>query len=474
MAEAFDVLIVGGGQAGVPLAHALAKAGPRVALAERERLGGSCVNFGCTPSKAALASARIAHDARRAGEFGVRVSGVTVDFPAVLGRARAIAEDTRRGLAKGFEGSANPLLLRGHARFTGRRDGRFLARVGDREVTAREVVLDTGTRARVLSIPGMDQIAPLHSGNWIDGDALPGRLIVLGGGVIAAEMSQFYARMGSRVTMIARSPQLVPREDPEVASALQQALESEGVTVRLNATIERVTRTGDGLRASVSGQGPESEIEGTDLFLAIGRRPNTDDLGLEAIQLEVPRDGYLKVDERLATSVPGVWAAGDIRGGPMFTHTSWDDHRVLLSQMAGDRSWTTRRIVPYAIFTDPELGRVGMTEAEARKANVAHEVLHYPMKNNGRAREAGEAQGFIKVLVEPNTHRILGAAALGASAGELIHIYVDLMNADAPATVLRDAIHIHPTLAEAYQSAVKNVKGRGPRGGAVLDAARAS
>jgi pyruvate/2-oxoglutarate dehydrogenase complex dihydrolipoamide dehydrogenase (E3) component len=451
--DRYDVVIIGGGQAGVPLAHALAARGQRVALAERKQLGGSCVNFGCTPTKAGIASARLAHDARQASRFGLRIPSVEVDYAAVLARAAAIAADSRRALEADFE-SANPRLLRGHARFAGRDGDHFAVQVGGQDVHARQVVLDTGTRTRVPEVPGLREVEFLHAGNWLDHPVLPERLVVLGGGVIALEMSQFYRRMGSSVTVLERSERVAGREDTDVADAIRGALEGEGVEIRPRTTTESVARRPHGLEVAVRSADRAERLAATHIFLATGRRPNTDDLGLETIGLEPGRDGILEADERLASRVAGVWVAGDIRGGPQFTHTSWDDHRILLDQLAGERRRTTRRIVPYAIFTDPELGRVGVTETEARAAGSDHEVLRFDMWKSGRARESGADAGFIKVVVERTTRKILGAAVLADRGAELVHLYVDLMNAGAPATVIRDAVHIHPTLAEAVQSAV--------------------
>ncbi len=450
----FDLLVVGGGQAGIPLAHAMAAQGRRVALAERRRLGGSCVNFGCTPTKAALASARLAAEARRAAEFGLRIAGVDVDFAAVLKRARDIAADSRHGLERRFENRENPLLLVGHSRFTGRaRDG-FALSVGDLEVTATQVVLDTGTRTLVPPVPGIESIPFLHAGNWLDRDDRPEHVAMLGGGVIGLEMGQFYARLGCRVTILLRSERVGGREDPEVADALRDVLAADGVAFRTSTVVERVRNPGEGVELSLARGEARESLRATHLFVAAGRHPNTDDLGLETIGVATDAHGIVETNERLATNVAGVWAAGDIRGGPMFTHAAWDDHRILLSQLVGDGSRTTRRIVPYAIFTDPELGRVGMTETAARGSGKAFEVMRYDMSRSGRAREQGTARGFIKVLVERGTNRILGAAVLASGGAELVHVYVDVMNAGAPATVIRDAVHIHPTLAEAIQSAV--------------------
>ena len=452
--ERYDVLIVGGGQAGPALAHGLAKAGRGVALAERKDLGGSCVNFGCTPTKAAVASARLAHDARRASEFGLRIPSVHVDFAAVLRTARDIALESRHGLERSFGGTDNPRLLRGHARMTGRDGDRFRVTVGERDVLASQVVLDTGTRTFVPPIEGLDRVPFLHAGNWLDHPDLPEHLLVLGAGYIALEMGQFYRRIGSRVTLIERGERAVQREDADVSAALQEVLARDGVEVRLRTAVRRIERQPRGLRVIVEDGGREQAIDGSHLFVATGRRPNTDDLGLEAIGVRVSDRGIVETDERLATSVAGVWAAGDIRGGPQFTHTAWDDHRILMSQMSGDGMRTTARVVPYAIFTDPELGRVGLTEAEARARGKAFDVARFEISRNSKARELRDRTGFIKVLIEHGTGQILGAAVLSTHASELVHIYVDLMNARAPYPVVRDAIYVHPTLAEAIQSAL--------------------
>jgi pyruvate/2-oxoglutarate dehydrogenase complex dihydrolipoamide dehydrogenase (E3) component len=451
---AYDVLIIGGGQAGIPLAYKLASAGMSVALAERKHLGGSCVNFGCTPTKAAIASAKVAHQARRAAEYGLRIPEVRVDFPAVLERARGIVELKRDGLNKGLEDAENPELIRGHARFEGREDGIFLLRVGERPVAARQVVVNTGTRTLIPPIEGIEDVDYMDSGNWLEKTELPEHLAVIGGSYIGLEMAQFYSRMGSRVTVVVgSSDHVAAREDDDVSEALRGILEAEGIDFIFCERAEKVVSDGGGIVLTLGG-GPAEAVRSSHLFLATGRRPNTDDLGLENVGLETSK-GIVETDERLATGIEGIWAAGDIRGGPMFTHTSWDDYRVLFSQMAGDRSRTTRRVVPYAIFTDPELGRVGMTEREARGAGYDVEVMRFDMeKERGKAKEIGETEGLIKVVADKAEGLILGAAVLTADGAELVHMYVDLMNAGEPYAVIGDAIHIHPTLAEDIQSAV--------------------
>ena len=453
----YDVLIVGAGQAADPLAKALADAGKSVALAERKYLGGSCANFGCTPTKAVIASARVAHLARRGAEFGITIPTVTPDLAAVLASARAIVMESRDGLDEEYENNPNPRLLRGHARFEGKDANGFRVRVGDAPaVTADTVVLDTGTRSTIPPIPGLDTVPYIIAETWLDQNDLPEHLVILGSGYIGIEMAQFYRRMGSRVTVIDRTARLMEREDAEISAALQSVLEGEGIVFKQNATAERAEKTAGGVRLTIRSGDETREIAGSHLFVAVGRTPNTSELGLETIGLTLEKNGIVPVDERLQTLVSGVYAVGDIRGGPMFTHTSWDDFRVLHSQLTGDGTRTTAgRNVPYAVFTDPQIGRVGMTEAEAREAGKRIKTGRYDVKHNGHMRTFREKTGFIKIVVDAATDRVLGASLFCDEAAELVHLYELLMNADAPYTVLRDAIITHPTRGEAAQGAVE-------------------
>ena len=453
-----DLLIIGAGQAGPPLGIALAKKGWKVALAERKLLGGSCVNFGCTPTKAVIASARVAHLARRARSFGVRIGSVEPDFRAVLERARGIVNQTRIGLREALANEKDLRIIEGHARFQGREARAFRLKVGDESVTARQVVIDTGTRSRIPPVRGLKSIGYRTAENWLDRPDLPKHLVVLGGGYTGLEMAQFYRRMGSSVTVVEETAQIAGREDADVSRALRSLLESEQIAFRLESRVARVEERGDGIRLSLERKDGRETIMASDLFVATGRQPNTDDLGLETIGLEPEDDGTIRVSKRLATPVRGVWAAGDIRGGPMFTHTAWDDYRILLSQLSGDRSRTTDRIVPYAIYTDPQLGRVGLTETEAGKTGRRVRTGRFEMRDNGKAREISETEGFIKVVSDAKSGRILGAAVLAAEAAELVHLFVDVMNAGGRASAIRNAIHIHPTLAEAVQSAVAELE----------------
>lgn len=382
---------------------------------------------------------------------------------AVLARAKKIAQHSREGLEKSLSGHDNPLLIRGHARFVARegKDGdgeRFRLTVGSEEILASHVVVDTGTRSAVPDIEGLKDIEYLDAENWLDHPVLPKRLAMVGGGYIGLEMAQFYRRMGAQVTVIENSGQVAGQEDPDVATAIQRMLEGEGIAFRLNTKAKRFQARPDGILLSLDCGGKPEELAASHVFMAVGRKPNTDDLGLENIGLHPTARGALEVDRRLCTGIPGVWAVGDVRGGPMFTHTAWDDFRIVESQLTGDGSRTTDRVVPYAMFTDPELGRVGMTEAQARATGKNIKVARFDMKQNGKATEMGETEGFIKVVIDSDSKLILGAMVLSAEASELVHIYVGLMNAKAPYTVLKDAIHIHPTLAEAAQSVVSQLE----------------
>ena len=453
----YDVLVIGAGQAADPLVHALAKAGKQVVLVERKHLGGSCANFGCTPTKAVIASARVAHLAQRAAEFGLAIPTVSVDFAAVLASARAIVLESRDGLDEEFAGSDNPVLLRGHARFAGKDANGFRVRIGDTDiVTAAEVVLDTGTRSTIPEGIGLEGVPYITAETWLDHSELPEHLLLLGGGYIGLEMAQFYRRMGSRVTVLDHGKRLMEREDAAVSQALQAVLEAEGIVFEQNAAVIQAEKTQTGVQVTIRQNAETKRIDGSHLFVAAGRTANTDELGLETIGITPETRGILVVDERLSTPVPGVWAVGDIRGGAMFTHTSWDDFRVVQSQMIGDGSRTTaQRNIPYAVFTDPQIGRVGITEAEARTTGKPIKIGRFDVSHNGHMRTFREKTGFITVIIDAETDRILGATLFCDEAAELVHLYQLLMNAGASYTVLRDAIITHPTRTEAAQSAME-------------------
>ena len=455
----FDVLLIGAGQASVPLGPKLCKRGYRVALAEQQHMGGSCVNFGCYPSKAVHASARVASLARRGKEFGVDVGHVRPDLAEVLLRARAMVEDAERHITDHFDHNRVKLFA-AHARLAGRTDDGEGFRVSLDSggqvsgVTARVVVLDTGSKTRLPDVPGLADTDPITAENWPTRDRLPPRLLMLGGGYIGVEMAQFYRRMGAEVTLVESGGQVLSREDPEVAATLQQCLAEEGVRFRLDTKLARVDRRGDAFVAQFEG-GEPLEVDG--VFVATGRPPNTRDLGLRTVGVEADDKGYVTTDPFGQTPVPGLYATGDIRGGGAFTHSAHDDHHILLGHLLGRRDpggseSRQDRIVPYAVFTDPELGRVGLSEKAARQAGEEFDVVCVPMSRNDRAHAVGETSGFVKLLVAPDTGRLLGASVLGPNAGEFVHAYITLMHLGRPLLDVLDMIFIHPTVAEIIHS----------------------
>jgi pyruvate/2-oxoglutarate dehydrogenase complex dihydrolipoamide dehydrogenase (E3) component len=445
-----ETAIIGGGQAGVPLARALAEAKRPVVLFESTHLGGSCVNFGCTPSKAVIASAPLAADARRGAALGIQISDVRVDFDAVMERARGLVSEAVRELDADFGKADNPHLVRAHARLAGREGQKYLIRAGETLVRADRVVLDTGTRTSRPSLPGLEHVPVITAEDWISLRSLPPRLLLLGGSYIALEMAQALRRLGSEVTIIQKASKLAEREDDDVAVELKAALERDGCHIVLNADVRRVEAVGNGVRLHLE----KGVIEGSNLFLATGRRPNTDDLGLETVCVRSNPQGIVEVDETLATNVSGIWAVGDIRGGPAFTHTAYDDFRVLQSQFVGDGKDTRCRIVPYAMFTTPELGRVGLSETEARNSGKRIKIGKRGMTESGKARELGKTEGFIKVIVDADQDTIIGATALCEEGSEIVQLFVELMNSGATTRTVFGAVHIHPTLSEAAKNAV--------------------
>lgn len=449
--EHYDVLIIGGGQCAFPLTDALIEAGKTVAIAERKHLGGSCVNFGCTPTKAAVASAMLAYDARRASEFGLHMAGVEIHYASVLTRARGIKEESREGLEEAYAGKANPKILRGHGRIAGRHERGYEIEVGSDRVSAQFVVLNTGTRTSFPPVQGLGETNCIHAGNWLATPDLPKRLAMLGGGVIALEMSQFYRRMGSEVTVFEMSSRVLNKEDEEVSDAIVKALEGEKVRFVTGARVESVSPDGQGVRLSWNGESEQFD----NVFVAAGRIPNTDDLGLELVGVELKEHGVVKVDEALRTTAKDIFAVGDIRGGPQFTHTSYDDYRVMKSQLLGDGSRTTAgRVVPYAVFTDPALGRVGMTETEARASGRPLKIGHYDLIHSGAASEHRTRRGFVKVVIDALTNKVLGGAVVAREGGEMIALLSAMMTLDADYRTIRDSVVSHPTFMEAVQSAL--------------------
>ena len=457
-----DILLIGAGQASVPLAPKLAGRGYRVALAEREHMGGSCVNFGCLPTKAAHASARVAHLARRAGEFGIDIRGaVEADLAEVLLRARAMSEEAERYISRNYAES-DVTLLPAHARLAGRTDGggfRVSLDNGGQisSVTAGVVVVDTGSRTKMPPVPGLAEADPITAETWLRRDRPPGRLLMLGGGYIGVESAQFYRRMGADVTLAETNGQILSKEDADVAGIVREALGREGVRFRLGARLQRVERSGGSFVCSFdSGEAVECDT----IFVAIGRRPNTGDLGLDSVGVTPGEKGFLDTDEFGGVSgCEGLYAVGDVRGGPAFTHSAHDDHHILRGHLLGGRdpggSASRRgRIVPWAVFTDPEIGRVGANEREAREKGLRHEVVTVNVRRNDRARAVGEGEGLVKLIVDPDDDRLLGAAVVGPSAGELVHAFVMLMHLGRPITGLLDATFIHPTLFEIVHSSI--------------------
>lgn len=447
-----DALIIGSGQAGVPLAVKLAAAGKRVLLVERGELGGTCVNTGCTPSKTMIASARAAHVARTAGRLGVGVAGVSVDLAAVVRRKNELVRQWRESVEQQLSRAGERLtLLRGQARFV---DERTIEVNGERH-RGETVVIDTGARPAVPALPGLDSVAWLDNRRAMALETVPEHLLVLGGGYIGCELGQMFRRFGAKVSIVDRAEHLLARLDSDVSSALEPVFRAEGIDLHLGTSIERVEPRGPGVVLRLAGG---SELAGSHLLVATGRRPNTDDLGCAAAGVTLDRDGFVTIDDRYRTSAQSVYAVGDVSGEPQFTHVSWDDHRILFELLMG-RSERGRggRAYPYAVFTDPQVAGVGTTERQARADGVPFEVGTYPFRSIARALEVDEPAGIVKVLIDPGSELILGASIVGAEAGELIHVFVALMQARASARAIVDAEFVHPTFAEGVQSAVMSM-----------------
>ena len=452
----YDAIVIGSGQGGGPMAHKLADLGWKVALVEREYLGGSCINYGCTPSKTMIASASVAHNARRAPEFGIYVGNVTVNLAEVVARKNKVVLQWRQGQQEQVERRPTLDLYRGHGRFT----GPHTIEVNGQILTGKHIFINTGTRPRIVPIPGLDEVEYLTNRNIMDLTETPEHLIILGGSYLGLEFGQMFRRFGSRVTIVERGNQIMSREDEEVAQTLQEALEGEGIIFHLGKEATRVGKNGRGLEVMVSYQdGGIQTLSGSHLLLAAGQVPNSDDLGLEAAGIETDEDGYIEVNERLETSVPGVWAIGDVKGGPAFTHVSYDDHLIIYDNLIHNKNRSVKdRIIPYALYTDPELGRVGLTEKAAREAGYSLKVGQIPMARVARAIERGETAGLMKVVVNGDNDRILGAAILGTAGGELVQTLMALMMAGAPYTVFEKAMFIHPTLTEGFFALMDNVE----------------
>lgn len=439
----YDAVVIGAGQAGPPLAMRLARAGMKVAVIERADVGGTCVNTGCTPTKTMVASARAAHIVRRAAEYGIMTDGgLRTDMKRVKARKDAIVEQKRQGLRSSLEATENCVLLRGHARFMSAHE----IDVGGALLRAERCFVDVGARGVVPDLPGLDQVPHLDNATLMQLDTLPGHLVVMGGSYIAIEFAQMFRRFGSEITVVERGPRLVSREDEDVSSAIQAILEAEGIAIHLGAKVTSVTQRGNGIALAIEGA---PDIAGSHLLLAVGRRPNTDDLGLDAAGVRRDKHGYIEVDDELRTNVSNIWALGDCNGRGAFTHTAYNDFEIVAANLLdGDSRRVSDRIPAYAIYIDPPLGRVGMTEAQARQSGRRVLVGQRPMTQVARAIEKGETQGFMKLLVDADTKQFLGASILGPGGDEVVHSVLDLMAAKAPYTIMQRAVHIHPTVSE--------------------------
>jgi pyruvate/2-oxoglutarate dehydrogenase complex dihydrolipoamide dehydrogenase (E3) component len=443
----YDAIVIGSGQAGGPLSQKLADHGWAVALVEKEHLGGTCVNTGCTPTKTMIASAQVAHYARNADRWGVRAGAVSVDLPMVVARKDGVVGRSRAGLNRKVEERKSLHLFHGHARFI----SPHAVRVGEEVLESERIFIDTGTRPDIPPLEGLGGIDFLDNAGIMQLTEVPEHLLVLGGGYIGMEFGQMFRRFGSRVTIVQREPQILPHEDADVAEALQQALEAEGVRFLLGATATRVEKEQSGVALSVVVAGSTVTVRGSHLLVATGRRPNTDDLGLQDAGVLTDQRGFIRVNNRLETSVKGVWALGDVKGGPAFTHISYNDYQIVYANLIDGKALTTdNRPVPYAVFTDPQLGRVGLTESEARASGRGRrlKVGKIPMAWVARAIERDETAGLMKLVVDAETDRILGAAILASEGGEVVQILHAVMLAGAPYTLLKGAVYIHPTLAE--------------------------
>ena len=446
MSEAFDAIVIGGGQAGPSLTGRLTAAGMRVAIIERKFFGGTCVNTGCMPTKTLVASAKAAQVARRGADYGVVLPGpFTVDMPKVRDRARTVTLNARHGLETWLGGMDRCRVIRGQAAFVGPRE----IVVNGERLTAPRIFINVGGRAVIPEMPGVHEVPHLDNTTILELEACPRHLVVVGGSYIGLEFAQMYRRFGAEVTVVEKSARLIAREDEDVSDAIREILQGEGIEVRLNAECISFTPHVDGVGVGVEcTEGPPTVV-GSHVLLAVGRRPNTDDLGLEAAGIEADARGYIKVDDQLRTNVEGVWALGDCNGKGAFTHTSYNDFEIVAANLLdNDPRKVSDRIETYALYVDPPLGRAGMTEAQARAAGKHIRVGKRPMSRVGRAVEKGETQGFMKVVVDADTDAILGAAILGVEGDEAIHGLLDVMATGAPYTTLKRTMHIHPTVSE--------------------------
>ena len=455
--QKYDSIVIGTGQAGPSLAVRLAKAGERVAIVERQTVGGTCVNTGCIPTKTMVASAYAAHLAFRSGDFGVRLPGPpAVDMKAVKARKDRIVGRNRDGVTSFLRGTSGVDLVFGHARF----ESATRVRVGEALLEAPRIFVNVGGRPSVPpTMTGAYDTPFWTSSSMMGVDFVPPHLVVVGGSYVGLEFAQMYRRFGSEVTIVEMADRLIAREDEDVSEAIRAILEREGIAVRTGAECIALEKTAAGVRVSVNCREGEPRVEGTHLLLAVGRRPNTDDLGLEKAGVRTDARGYIEVDDRLRTSVDGIWALGDCNGRGAFTHTAYNDYEIVAANLLdADTRRVIDRITAYALYVDPPLGRAGMTEAEARKAGRRLLVGKRPMTKVGRAVEKGEDQGFMKIVVDADTKQILGASILGVGGDEVVHVLLDVMYARAPYTLVQRAMHIHPTVAELLPTVLGELK----------------
>jgi pyruvate/2-oxoglutarate dehydrogenase complex dihydrolipoamide dehydrogenase (E3) component len=452
----FDAIVVGAGQAGPSLATRLAHAGRKVAMIERKLFGGTCVNTGCTPTKTMIASAYAAREAHRAAEYGVTIGGpISVDLQAVMARKDAVVAKSRNGVEGWLRGTENCTVFTGHARFESPTE----VRVGDNLLKAEQIFLNVGGRASVPPLQGIDKVKFLTNTSMMDLKELPRHLVIVGGSYIGIEFGQMFRRFGSEVTIVEMGPRLVQHEDEDVSAAVKSVLENEGIHIRLHAECIRMHQQGDDVVVGVDCHEGEPEILGSHLLLAVGRIPNTDDLGLDKAGVIVDKKGYVIVDDQLRTNVPGIWAMGDCNGKGAFTHTAYNDYEIVAANLLeNDPRRVSDRLTCYALYTDPPLGRVGMTEAQVRKTGRPALIGTRPMTKVSRAVEKGESQGFMKVLVDAETRLILGASILGVGGDEAIHSILDVMYAKAPYTTIQRAVHIHPTVSELIPTMLGDLK----------------